>query len=90
MDKFRNLSFLFALVAIIFAVLYFKEKSRFPIGLYICPKYGDCFVSEMYSDLDSCQSSAMMDKGNWLCDSTNLNDIRCHVDPSRIVSSYCK
>jgi hypothetical protein len=84
------LSVLFLVLAIVFAILYFRERSRFPVGLYICPSMGDCFISEMYESREDCEGSAMAEKGNWLCDSSDLSDIRCHVDPSRVISSYCK
>lgn len=89
--KQKIINIVLVILTIIFTALYFKEKSKFPIGLYLCSNgYSDCFITEKFEDIQSCETSSAKEKGNWLCDSTDKQNIKCHEDPDRILYSYCK
>ena len=90
MKGFNVLNILLFIISLFLALLYFKEKSSFPVAHYICPKGDECFISEMYKSKDDCETSSSKERGDWLCNSTDLLNIKCHVDPSRMIDSYCK
>jgi hypothetical protein len=69
--------------------LIFIEKFRFPVKYIICDSaYSGCFVSAKFQNMRICQNE--VERGNWLCDESNPQNIQCHVSLGSTVVSYCK
>lgn len=65
------------------------NRYRFSVSYIICDTaYANCFTQAKFKDMDSCQTA--VEKGNWLCDEGNPNDIRCKVSTNSIAKAYCK
>ena len=69
--------------------LIFVEKFRFPVKYIICDSvYSDCFVSAKFQNMRICQNE--VERGNWLCDESNQQNIQCKVSTDATTVSYCK
>ncbi len=85
----KVLTAIFVITTLVFAYLYYKESSKFPITRYVCSLgYVDCFPVGKHDTRDSCEYANTM--SNWRCDSTDKSNIRC-TDPSdSFAVGYCK
>lgn len=77
------------ITTLIFAYLYYKETTKFPITRYICAVgYLDCFPVARYEDRDSCEYGGGM--SSWRCDSTDKNNIKCYEPSDSAAVGYCR
>lgn len=90
MKKIKNISII--IVFIVLISLYTSSlirESKFSIDYMICGLgFGDCFVAAKFDDMLSCQIA--VEKGNWLCDQTDPQNIKCRVGTDSIATSYCR
>jgi hypothetical protein len=64
------------------------QKTMFPIAYKVCGiGYVDCRTVAKFEDLQGCQAAS--EKGTWLCDSSNSENINCRVSKSSIAIGYC-
>ena len=84
----KNPIIILVILLVIVSALYITEKVRFPVNLVICDKaYNDCDTYEKYKSRTSCERDR--ERGNWLCDSGDPNNITCKVATDSMVVSYC-
>lgn len=85
-----NLILIFALILVtgFYAYSWYKN-SQFPVEYLICGQtYTDCFVSAKFKNLRDCEVAKEM--GNWLCDWSDLNDIKCKVSTNSSAVGLCR
>lgn len=74
--------------AVIFAGLYIKEITTFPVAYKVCGVgYTDCKTVAKFDDRDSCETTNQ--RWSWYCDQTDKNSIVCEEKESDIATSYC-
>jgi len=70
-------------------VLILIKDTKFPVDYIICNSdYTGCFVDAKFPNMVSCQRQ--VETGNWRCDETNPDNIKCKVEKSSMAVSYCK
>ncbi len=79
-----------ALTVFVITSIYFGYKHyQFPVEYVICSDvYEDCFASARFTDMRACQRAR--EAGNWLCDSTDPNNIQCKVSKDSTAVGYCR
>lgn len=49
--------------------------------------YKNCHTIAKFKDIEDCETTN--EKWSWYCNQTDLDNIKCHVEKSSIVTSYC-
>ncbi len=89
MKKETKILFVILLALSVISLYPWYQLWKFPIKSVIGDRdYSDGFISARFPDMKSCESDKEM--GNWLCDSSDPNNIKCRISSESTVVSYCK
>jgi hypothetical protein len=84
----KKIAIIFAIIALLFAVLYFKEKLSYPVTMKVCGLgHVDCQDVARFKTRDDCETTNQM--WGWYCDQTDKSNIKCQEKPSTISTGYC-
>ena len=85
----KKLTIIFIIIAIVFAVLYLKERLSYPVIMKVCGLgYVDCQNIARFKTRDDCETTNQ--KWGWYCDQGDKSNIKCEEKPSSFAVGYCE